>query len=128
MSAVLDASAVIALLRGEPGAARVQAEIGDASICTVNLAEVAGHYARYGASRDDVHALLDPLPFTRVAFDGELAFVAGLMLPMTQRTGLSLGDRACLALAGRMGAPALTTNRIWASVASDLGVRVALLR
>jgi ribonuclease VapC len=128
VSCVLDASAVIALLRGEAGAERVQAEIAGASICTVNLAEVAGHYARYGASDDDVHALLDPLPFARVVFDDELAFAAGLMLPKTQRAGLSLGDRACLALAGRMGAVALTTDRAWASVASDLGVRVDLLR
>ena len=128
MTCVLDASAVIALLRGEPGAERVQAEIADASMCTVNLAEVAGHYARYGASHDDVHALLDPLSFKRVAFDDELAFLAGLMRPVTQRAGLSLGDRACLALAGRMAAPALTTDRIWASVAGDLGVRVELLR
>jgi PIN domain nuclease of toxin-antitoxin system len=120
---------LIALLRGEPGADRAQAAIdADAVMCTVNLAEVARHYARRGAGADDLHALLDPLPFERVPFDDELAFAASLMLPSTQRAGLSLGDRACLALAARLGAPALTTDRIWATVSEAVGVKVEVLR
>lgn len=129
MSSVLDASALIALLRGEPGAERVQAKIdADAFMCTVNLAEVASHYARRGASAVDVHALLDPLPFAHIPFDDDLAFAAGLMLPRTQRAGLSLGDRACLALAARLGVPALTTDRVWATVSEAIGVSVELVR
>jgi len=128
MSCVLDASALLALVRGEPGADRVGAELASAAMSTVNVAEVVGHYARRGASAADIAAMLDPLPFERVDFDGDLALACGLMLPLTSPVGLSLGDRACLALAKRLGWTAMTADRAWARVASDVGVALELLR
>ncbi len=128
MTCVLDSSALLALLLGEPGGERVVPELADAFMSSVTLAEVVGHYARLGAESADIHSALDPLPFQRVPFDDELAFAAGLLLPATRSAGLSLGDRACLALAGRIGAPALTTDRQWAAVADDVGVLIKLLR
>ncbi len=72
--------------------------------------------------------MLDPLPIERVAFDEELAYAAGLMIAVTKQAGLSLGDRACLALAKRVGVKAVTADRSWLSVASLLGVDIDLIR
>jgi PIN domain nuclease of toxin-antitoxin system len=72
--------------------------------------------------------MLDPLPFVRVALDEELAFIAGLMLPATVPAGLSFGDRACLALANKLGVRALTADRAWQRIGVAVGVEVELIR
>jgi len=125
---VLDASALLALLLGEPGGEKVRAVLADSVIASVNIAEVVGHFARNGAAEPDIRRVLDPLPFECVAFDAELAYFAGLLVPATRRLGLSLGDRACLALARRNGAPALTADRSWQSLSAAIGVEIDVLR
>ena len=72
--------------------------------------------------------MLEGFPAEVVAFDRDLAFDAGLLLPLTRAAGLSLGDRACLALARRLGARVLTGDRAWARVADAVGVEVELIR
>ncbi len=126
--AVLDASALVALLRGEPGGIRVENALAESAMTTVNFAEVIGHFARKGASEAEIRSMLDPLPFARVPLDDELAYQAGILLPVTRSAGLSLGDRACLALARRLGVPALTADRAWRTIAEQAGVRVELIR
>jgi ribonuclease VapC len=128
VTCVLDASALLALLLDEPGGERVRAVLADASISTVNLAEVVGHYARNGATQAEIGEVLDPLPFDRIDFDADLALACGLMLPTTRSAGLSLGDRACLALARRLGVSAITADRSWIAVSEALGVTVELVR
>jgi ribonuclease VapC len=64
------------------------------------------------------------VPFQRAALEEELAFIAGLMLPATRRAGLSFGDRACLALANRLGVRALTADRSWPRVGTAVGVEI----
>lgn len=125
---VLDASALIALLLGEPGGARVKDALAESAVTTVNLAEVIGHFARKGASEAEIREMLDALPCARVPLDDELAYQAGMLLPVTRAAGLSLGDRACLALARRLDVPALTTDRAWQAIAAQAGVRVELIR
>jgi PIN domain nuclease of toxin-antitoxin system len=95
---------------------------------TVNFAEVVGHYSRNGGRDAEVRAVLDPLPVSLVPFDHELAYHVGMLLPVTRAAGLSLGDRACLALARRLDVPALTADRAWQSIAEQVGVRVELIR
>lgn len=126
--AVLDSSALLALILDEPGAQIVQAELAASVICTVNLSEVVAYAARNGVAEADIHRLLDPMPFERTPFDDALAYAAGLLAPVTRPAGLSLGDRACLALAARLGAPVLTADRAWTSVAKAAGVDVRLIR
>jgi ribonuclease VapC len=63
-----------------------------------------------------------------VPFDPDLAYGTGLLLPKTRAAGLSLGDRACLALAVRLGAKALTTDRSWSRIAGAISVEVKLIR
>jgi PIN domain nuclease of toxin-antitoxin system len=72
--------------------------------------------------------MLDGFPAEIVAPDRDLAFDAGLLFSLTGAAGLSLGDRACLALARRRAATALTADRAWARVAEAVGVEVELIR
>ncbi len=127
-SVALDASALLALLLGEPGAETVKASLDGALLCTVNLAEIVSHYAKLGASRPDIEAMLRPLPIRVVPVDTTLSYEAGMLRPLTLAGGLSLGDRCCLALAKREGIPALTAERRWPDIAAAAGVMVNLIR
>ena len=125
---VLDASALLALLLGEPGAERVKAALDGAMLSAINLAEIVSHYAKLGASRGDIETLLTPLPVRVVAMDAGLSYDAGMLRPLTLKGGLSLGDRCCLALAKRESVPALTAERRWSDFATAAGVTVELIR
>lgn len=125
---ILDASALLALLQDEPGAGKVADVIDDARMSTVNYAEVVSHYARLGAERRVVEAMLRPLPIELVPVDPELAMIAGMMRQLTGELGLSLGDRFCLALAKRDGLAAWTADKAWQGIAKILGLEVELIR
>ena len=125
---VLDASALLAMMLEEPGGSRVAQIITEAAISAVNLSEVADYYARLGMPRDMLTAMLADLPFTIVPADADQALDAAMLRPLTQKAGLSLGDRYCLALARQLGCEALTTDRAWLKIAKDVGVRVSLIR
>jgi ribonuclease VapC len=127
-AAVLDASALLALLLAEPGHERVRAVIADAAITAVNLGEVVGHLARNGGAEADIRQILAPLPFELIPFGEELAYAVGLLVPATRAAGLSFGDRACLALARQLGVRSLTADRAWSGVAPSIGVEVELIR
>ncbi len=122
MSAVLDASAVLALLFGEPGAKAVVDHItAGAVISTVNLAEVATVLVRNGR---DPGTVLDPLraQVDVMAFTDTDAITTAQLYPQVSSKGLSLGDRACLALARRLDAPAVTAEHLWADLTLDIRV------
>ena len=126
MKYVLDASAVIALLGGEPGGERVEARLADAAICSVNMAEVATRLIDRGLPIEQMIEIIALLGVQVVAFDESLAIAAAVLRSKTRGAGLSLADRACLALAIREQATALTTDRAWSSV--DVGCAVEQLR
>lgn len=127
-SVVLDASAVIALLKGERGASKVAGVVADAAIGVFNQAEVIGHFVHLGAPIDDIRAMLGALPIIVIAGDEALAWEAGALRSVTSKAGLSLGDRCCLALAKRLNLPAYTADRIWKNVAMDVGVKITVIR
>ena len=127
-AAVLDASALLALVLDEPGGEKVRTVLTECAMTTVNFGKVVGHFARIGSPEAEIRLMLEPLPFLCVALDGELAFAAGLILPATRPAGLSFGDRACLALANRLNVPALTADRAWRGVARTIGVEIELIR
>ena len=126
MSVVLDASALLASLLGEPGAERVDAALDGAVMSSINLAEVVGHYARAGAGASQIMAMLGGLAITYVAPTEAVAFAAGVM--RAADASLSLGDRFCLALARQLGVPVLTAYRAWGRLAADLGVEIDPIR
>jgi PIN domain nuclease of toxin-antitoxin system len=125
---ILDASALIALLKAEPGAEMVADAIGVARMSIVNFAEVISHFAHLGMPPDAIDAMLGPLPITLVPADVALARAAGHMRALTASAGLSLGDRFCLALARHEGRPAWTADRAWLEVADTAGAEVRLIR
>ena len=128
MSVVLDASAIIAMLKGERGATKVAAEIGGARVSSVNYAEVVSHFVHAGMPEREVDAMLDPLPLTVVPADKSLAQIAGRLRAATAEAGLSLGDRFCLALARRDGLPAWTSDQNWKKIADAVEVKVVAIR
>lgn len=124
----LDASAVIALIWDEPGGDVVEAQIEGAAISAVNLAEVADYLVRKGGSRDRIERAIRRLPMEVMEADFDLALDASMLLPLTRQSGLSLGDRFCLALAKRLDRTALTSDRAWSRIADAIGVRIELIR
>lgn len=127
-SAILDASAVIALLKGERGASKVAAVVADATVGVFNQAEVVSHFVHLGAPLDEIRVMLGALPYAIYSADAELAMEAGALRAVTSAVGLTLGDRFCLALARRHGVPALTADRAWKDVASACAVKVTVIR
>ncbi|HMJ03592.1 MAG TPA: type II toxin-antitoxin system VapC family toxin [Conexibacter sp.] len=128
-SAVLDASALLAYLRDEPGADSVaDAVAGGAAISTVNLGEVFSRVADRGADPVRVarqmtdRGLLDGA-ITVEAFTSADAVEVGRLRPLTREHGLSLGDRACLALARRLALPAVTADTAWSKLDLKLELR-----
>ena len=121
--AVLDASALLALLNGEPGAEEVAAVLHEAAISTVNLSEVVAKLAEAGMPEPAIREAFQMLPLEVVPFDMEQAYEAGVLRPATRVAGLSLGNRSCLALAKRLGLPALTTDRTWEQLSVGAEVR-----
>ena len=124
--AVLDTSAFLAVFKNEPGADRVVAVMHDCVMSSVNVAEVHTKLTEWGMPpelRDQAFALI---PATIVDFDMDLARSAGSLRGPTKHLGLSLGDRACLALARREGVPALTADQSWAK--ADVGASVTFIR
>lgn len=126
--AVLDTSALLAMLLGEAGGELVVPVLAESAMSTVNLAEVVGYYARKGASERDIQLVLGGLPIERIPLDDDLATKTGLLLPLTKSAGLSLGDRACIALARRMGVKVMTADRAWHALGRQLGIDVELIR
>lgn len=123
---ILDASAVIALLRNEAGARAVTEAHENAWICAVNVTEVVSKLIDNGGRPDTALRTVANLGYKVVDFSVDLALRAGVLRTSTRAHGLSLGDRACLALAERERLPVLTTDRAWASL--DLGIEVVLIR
>ncbi len=123
---VLDASALLALLNREPGAEAVRAAIPEAVMSSVNLAETASTLADVGMPGETVISILNALGIETQPFDDEQAFLAAFLRPVTRSLGLSLGDRACLALAQLRKFPVMTADKAWAGL--DLDIELRLIR
>lgn len=121
---ILDASALLALLNEEPNTERWAAAVKDAAISAVNFSEVVAKLTDAGMNEAEIRAVLDPLGVSVEAFDVGLAYLAGLLRPQTKGIGLSLGDRACLALGRHMRLPVLTADRAWAKLRVGVEIRV----
>ena len=125
--AVLDASAILAVIFREPGAEKLTDEILETAIAsTVNLAEVLTKLIQKGydpeeAWEDALMLKKPPEPFT-----ADQAEIAGTLVSKTQSRGLSLGDRSCLALAIALKAPVYTTEQAWRDL--KLGVPIHVIR
>lgn len=123
---VLDASAVLAVLAEEPGADEVEGLLDGAAMSTVNLSEVLQKSEQHGVDTEGLGFDLEALGVDFHTFDVSQARATSDLWARTPRSGLSLGDRACLALAGSLDATAVTTDRRWS--AAKHGIRVLVIR
>ena len=124
---VLDASALLAVLNREPGADKLTPQLLNmATSSTVNLAEVQGKLVNRGLNPQEAwEATISPIR-EATAFTPEHAMTAGSLIAETRALGLSLGDRACLALGLALGAPVYTADKSWKSL--RLGLRIHVIR
>lgn len=123
---ILDASALLALLHSEPGAEAVEVVLEDAAISAVNWSEVCQRSIAHDVNISDLRADTEALGLQIVPFTVDDAEQAAELWKPTRQLGLSLGDRACLGLARRLGRPALTADRAWLDV--DTGVEIRMIR
>lgn len=129
--AVLDASALLAFINDEPGVDRVGEAIArGALVSAVNWAEVLAKLVVVGGEPNEVAAIALPVGdggrLQLVPFDDEQARESARLIRKTRSLGLSLADRAALALAGLRGVPVLTTDRAWRSL--RLSIRIEVIR
>jgi ribonuclease VapC len=133
-SAVLDASTLLAYLQDEDGAAEVEEVLAQrATMGAANLAEALSTLAQHGADpravvieleeRGVLGGLLAVEPLTV-----EDAVAIAQMREPTRDYGLGLGDRACLALAGRLDLPVMTADRVWVELEAVLGLKIYSFR
>ena len=125
---VLDTSAFLAYLWREPGGEQIAKVLYEetAIMSAVNVAEVIAKVINRGLPVTSAGEFLLTLDFEHVAFDTNMALRTALLQPVTSPRGLSLGDRACLALAQSRNAVALTADKSW--LALDIGVRIDCIR
>ena len=114
---VLDASAVLAVLNGERGEKKVIPLLPESVIASVNLSEVAAKLLEAGMDETSAQIAVSVLGIGEVApFTEDLAWNAARLRPLTKQYGLSLGDRACLALAAKLSVPAVTADKEWSGL------------
>lgn len=123
---VLDASALLAYLQDETGADVVQLVVDRSAVSTPNWSEVCQRLLARHVDIDDLRAEIEALGVELAAFTADDAELAASLALRTRNQGLSLGDRACLSLARRLGVPALTADHAWLGL--DLGIEVRSIR
>lgn len=123
---VLDASALLCLLNDEPGADRVVEVLTRSVMDTTNLAEVVSKLRERGLSLEEVQEALGGLHLDVRPLSPSQAMTIGDLRPATKPLGLSLGDRACLALALDLSAELFTIDADLAS--ADVGVSITDIR
>jgi PIN domain nuclease of toxin-antitoxin system len=124
---VLDASAFLALLNEEKGQEVVAQVLNNAVISSVNACEVAAElHEKLKMPIDKIESLLITLITEIIPFDLEQAIIAAALKPKTKELGLSLGDRACLALGQSLNLPVYTADRAWS--AAKVGIDIVMIR
>jgi PIN domain nuclease of toxin-antitoxin system len=114
---VLDASAILAVLNGEPGEKKVASLLAESAISNVNLAEVGAKLLEAGMDEPSAQLAVSVLGIGGILdFDERQAWEVARLRPLTKQYGLSLGDRACLGLAINLGVPAVTADKEWSKL------------
>lgn len=123
---ILDASAILAYLLDEPGADAVTPVLEDGAgvVSSVNYAEVVSKLTDHQMPAEAIQLALDELDMEIIPFDTQQAFITGELRTASKPLGLSLGDRACLALASVLQLPVLTADHHWTLMPGTFDVRV----
>jgi PIN domain nuclease of toxin-antitoxin system len=123
---VLDSSALLAVIYEERGFEIVRDKLAQSIMSAVNMAEVISKLSDDGFDEAQTNLVLADFKFEINPFDERQARIAGNLRPLTKHKGLSLGDRACLALAIQQRATVLTVDKAWAEI--DVGVKIEVVR
>jgi len=124
---VLDASAILAYIQQERGAEIPTKDILDRAVAsTVNLAEVQSKLVKKGHDPEEAWEEILSLVNAEEPFTSEQARIAGDLITTTEKYGLSLGDRSCLALAIALQAPVYTAEQAWRNL--KVGVPIHVIR
>ena len=123
---MLDSSAVLAVIFNEPGGEAVVDLLQGGLLSTVNLTEIHTKLLLDGRAADIAWNRIRSMGPQVCFFDDEQARIAAELIGVTRPFGLSLGDRACLALAMQRKATVYTTDRVWKSL--DLGIEIEVIR
>ena len=126
MTAILDSSALLAFAYGEPGAEKVSAVLPEAAMSSVNAAEVASKLMERSIPSNDFDAVWTLVAGLARDFTVAHALRCGELRKATKAAGLSLGDRACLALAFDLEWPVFTADRAWKDL--DIGIEIEVIR
>ncbi len=124
---VLDASAILAVINAERGAEKLTPGLLTGAVgSTVNISEVHAKLVSRGWPSDEAWDDATSPVREVIPFNEEHARIAGDLITQTRHLGLSLGDRACLALAAALKAPVYTAEKAWTKL--NIGVRVHVIR
>jgi PIN domain nuclease of toxin-antitoxin system len=122
---VLDASAILAIINQEPGHEKLTPAVLAEAVCsTVNLAEVHAKLVSRGWSAGEAWEDATSPIQEAIAFSAEHAQRSGDLVLQCKRLGLSLGDRACLALASTLQCPVYTTDKAWKELKTTVKIYV----
>jgi ribonuclease VapC len=122
---VLDASVILAIVNREPGQEKLSPELlANAVGSTVNLAEVQAKLVSRGWSSDEAWEDATSPIREALAFSEEHAKIAGNLVGDTRQLGLSLGDRACLAVGIALKAPVYTAEKTWKKLKLSIPIHV----
>ena len=121
---ILDASAVLAYLQDESGCEKVEAVLseGKAIVSAVNYAEVVSKLLESGLPEPSVNVVMDNLELRIEPLDDKQAWKTGVLRMTTREFGLSLGDRACLALAHVKKLSIVTADKQWDKLKTDIKI------
>lgn len=121
---VLDVSALLAMLLGEVGAEQVEQLLPTAIMSNVSLTETVSFWVRNGGGLEETVQWLQQLPISWEGFSTGQAIIAASLVTLAKPYGLSLGDRACLALAIDKNLPVYTADRVWANLVLPVPVKL----
>jgi PIN domain nuclease of toxin-antitoxin system len=122
---VFDSSAILALLKMESGHEIVSKNLEQAVVSSVNFCEVVSFLSKKTQKQDEMIKFLTETFDCIEDFNIEQAIIAGSFISVTKDYGLSLGDRACLALAKYKNIPVLTADKAWTKL--NLGIKIKLI-
>lgn len=125
---LLDTSALLALLKKEPGHEIVSNIIAISAISSVNLSELIAVLSRAGVSENDIDEIITDLVPEIVPFCENISIKTGKLSKLTQGYGLSLGDRACLATGNYYQMDIYTADKIWAELKNIVTPNIVIIR
>lgn len=122
--AVLDASALLAVLHEEAGSEKAEPFLETAAVSSVNWSEVVQKSLARGVRVEGLRADMEALGLDIIPFTADDAEIAADLWKRTRRRGLSLGDRSCLALGIRLGLPVITADKAWKGLGAGVDIHV----